>query len=106
MSEDREDRVAAFAHAAGKMVGQTAKALGGKLSNASPEVKSATAGGVALGGAGLATGAHVGIAALGTAVSGAVILPVAGAVVGALAGYTAFKMAKDRKTKKPADQGD
>lgn len=112
---DRKPKVEMLTGAASAALARAAQAtkvLGAKFSAASPEAKSATAGGATLGGLGLLTGPHVGIAALGTAVSGAVLLPAAGVAVGALAGYSALKFVKDRKaaradppvTASPADE--
>lgn len=112
---DHKPKVQMLTGAASAMLAQTVratKALGVRANAASPEAKSATVGGAALGGVGLLTGSHVGIAALGTAVSGALLLPAAGVAVGALAGYSAFKFVKDRKaaridppvTASPADE--
>jgi hypothetical protein len=77
-----------------------AKGLGRRLASASPEAKSAGAGAVVAGGFGMSFGPHIGIAALGTAVSGAVVLPVAGAMVGAVAGYAVYVAIRDRRRRR------
>jgi hypothetical protein len=69
-----------------------------KVHSASGEAKSTAVGGLAGGAAATTAGAHVGIAAFGTAVSGAALLPVVVCVgVGAVAGFAAFKLFKDVK---------
>ena len=68
---------------------------------ASGETKATTAGAAAGGIAATTVGSHVGIAAFGTAVSGAALLPVVVTVgVGAIAGFAAFKLYQDVKTKR------
>lgn len=72
-----------------------------KAKTASPETKSTAIGGLAGGAAATTAGAHVGIAAFGTAVSGAALLPVAVCVgVGAVAGYAGYKLIKDIKARR------
>ena len=69
--------------------------------NASGEAKATTAGAAAGGVVASTAGTHIGIAAFGTAVSGAALLPVAATVgVGAIAGYAVYKLAKDIKAKR------
>ena len=62
---------------------------------AKPEVVGAALGSSVFTGIGAMVGPKVGIAALGTAFSGAVAVPVALCVVGAVFGYAAIKLAKD-----------
>jgi len=72
-----------------------------KMKGASGEAK-ATGVGAAAGGVLASTaGAHMGIAAFGTAVAGTALLPVAITVgVGAVAGFAAFKLFKDIKARR------
>jgi hypothetical protein len=72
-----------------------------KTQNASGEAKATTAGAAAGGVVASAVGAKIGIAAFGTAVSGAAFLPVVVTVgVGAIAGYAACKAYKDLKARR------
>lgn len=95
---DNKQKLAMLAQVAGAAAGHSARmarALGGKLKTASTETKAATAGGATLCGVGAVAGSHIGIAALGTAVSGLVVLAPAGVIVGALVGYSGVKLMKD-----------
>jgi hypothetical protein len=82
-----------------------ATGLGRRLASTSPEAKSAGAGAAVAGGLGMSVGPHIGIAALGTAVSGAVVLPVAGVVVGAVAGYATYVALRDRRRRRREADG-
>ena len=76
-----------------------------KTKNASGEAKATTAGAAAGGIVASTAGAKIGIAAFGTAVSGAALLPVvATAGVGAIAGYAAYKVFKDLKARRSQER--
>lgn len=67
-----------------------------KAASTSNEAKSAVAGAAVGGWVASAAGAHVGIVALGTGMSGAALLPALGTVaVGAVVGYAAYKGIQD-----------
>jgi hypothetical protein len=84
--------------------GSAWNSLTSKAKAASDETKSTAIGGLAGGAAATAAGTHVGIAAFGTAVSGAALLPVAVCVgVGAVAGYAGYKLYKDVKGRRTSD---
>ena len=79
-----------------------------KTQGASGETKATTAGAAAGGIAATTVGSHMGIAAFGTAVSGAALLPVVITVgVGAVAGFAAFKLYQDVRAKRtpPSTKG-
>ena len=77
-----------------------------KTKGASGEAKATTVGAVGGGVVASTAGAHIGIAAFGTAVSGAALLPVVATVgVGAIAGYAAYKVYKDVQEKRSQQLG-
>ena len=85
--------------------GRAWSAARSKTQNASGEAKATTAGAVAGGVVASTAGAHIGIAALGTAVSGAALLPVVATVaVGSIAGYAAYKVFKDLKARRSQER--
>jgi threonine/homoserine/homoserine lactone efflux protein len=77
-----------------KAAAKAAGSVGRAFMRSSSETKGAAAGSAALGGVGLAFGTHMGIAAAGTAISGAVVVPAVLAVAGVGAGFMAVKAAK------------
>ena len=76
-----------------------ARGLGRFVKSRSPEAKAAGGGAVALGSGVAATGVgtHIGVAAIGSAVSGGLIIPLAAAAFGAISGYALYKRHKEKR---------
>lgn len=87
----------------GKHLAWIAKATGRVIKNSSPEAK-ATGIGAVVSGTGIAAtgiGTHIGIAALGSAVSGVVVLPLIAAAFGGIGSYSLYKKYKEGAKKPP-----
>ena len=105
MGSTIRDKVAQNAGRAWSIAKANAQAATGKARQASGETKATTAGAAAGGIAATTVGSHMGIAAFGTAVSGAALLPVVVTVaVGGIAGFAAFKLYQDVKGKRAQPQ--
>ena len=91
----KSDRAAQLAKGITLLAGKAARTV----KNSSPEAKAAGAGAVASGTGIAATGlgAHIGIAALGGAVSGVVVLPALAAAIGGIGGYALYKRHKEKR---------
>jgi hypothetical protein len=74
--------------------------LKARVATASPETKSTTAGAFAGGAVAGTAGAHVEIAAFGTAVAGTALLPIVCVGVGGVAGHAGYKFYRDIKTRR------